>query len=355
MGIDLIKSIIIVSFLCMIGVSPVKAQESNSDPYADSIQEAIHDMGQQVSGTGPPPFQEADTRFQIHIVSADTGEELKIFQVQFMAMDPSMFFPATGHLFEFISPSWKKYRDVTGAVLIEGLPKSNWLLQIYSPGYIRYSKKVTIPYDEILEIALEPKAARLNGRIIDAMSSNSISGAKIQIMYKVGISTQPDPDFHPVITGEDGSFLLESLTGEGYKNELSISHGSYFRKIQIIEASAPWKNNLGDILLYPHAGILGQVVDSSGQPVDGQSLYVLHEDIAYQDPQAVAQFFSRKYGEDPKAMRYETDANGRFTTIPMHGGQYRVVYGNIDREVQLIGLEYGEEKTVILKKEAEDK
>jgi hypothetical protein len=225
---------------------------------------------------------------------------------------------------------------------------------IYSPGYVWYGQGVTVPHGDVLEVTLVPKTARLSGRVVDAVTRSPLAGATVTMSYLIGASEGVDgidePDFDPATTRADGSFRFESVPGAGYETRLAISHEGYFRESRTLAATAPWDETLGDILLYPHARIDGQVLDGTGQPIHGQMVYVLHEEVPYQDVRAVARLFARKYRQDPKAMPYRTDTAGRFTTIPMPGGRYRIVYGDLDTHVQLIELEHGEKKALRLEK-----
>lgn len=334
------------------GSWPVAAQEAQDDPYAETIQDLIQGMPPQTIGPGAPPLQEGPHRLQLHVVSSATGEELRRFQVSLYPRTATRF--GTGRLGEVVWPSWKTYHDVAGVASLDGLPEDRWFLMTYSPGYVWYGQGVTVPHEEVLEIPLVPKTARLSGRVVNAVTHTPLAGATVTMSYLIGASEGVDgieePDFHPATTGADGTFRLEPLPGAGYETRLAISYDGYFPEGRTLAATAPWNDTLGDILLYPHGRIDGQVLDGTGQPVQGQMVYVLHEEVPYQDVRVVARLFARKYRQDPKTMPYRTDTAGRFTTIPMPGGRYRIVYGDLDRHVQLIGLEHGEKKTLRLEK-----
>ena len=347
-----LTAFMIVWGLCVAGGWAVAAQEAQDDPYVETIQELMQGMSPQTVESGPPPLQEGPHRLRLHVVSATTGGELRTFQVSLYPRDPSRV--GSGRLSEVLWPSWKTYHDIAGMASLDGLPEDRWFLMVYSPGYVRHGQGITVPQGAVLEVALVPKTARLSGRVVDAVTSTPVAGATVQISYLIGASEGldgiEDPDFRPVTTGADGIFRLEPLAGAGYETRLAISYDGYFTERRTSAGAAPWKEALGDILLYPHARIDGQVLDVTGQPVAGQPVYVFHEEVPYQDVRAVARLLAGKYREDPKAMRYRTDAEGRFTTIPMPGGRYRVVYGSLDRHIQLIGLEYGEKKILRLEK-----
>jgi hypothetical protein len=309
-------------------------------------------MPPQTEEQGPPPLQEGPHQLQLHVVSSATGEELRQFQVSLYPRTATRF--GAGRLGEVVWPLWKTYHEVAGVAFLDGLSEDRWFLIIYSPGYVWHGQGVTVPHKDVLELALVPKTARLSGRAVDAVTRTPLAGATVTMSYLIGASEGVDgieePDFHPATTGPDGTFQFEPVPGAGYETRVAISHEGYFRESRTLAATAPWNETLGDILLYPHGRIDGQVLDGTGQPVQGQMVYVLHEEVPYQNVQAVARLFARKYRQDPKAMPYRTDAAGRFTTIPMPGGRYRIVYGDLDRHVQLIGLDHGEQKTLRLEK-----
>lgn len=332
---------------------PQNQLQAQDDPYGALIQEFNRGMSPQTLESGPPPLQEGPHRLQLHVVSAATGEELRGFQMSLYPREGARF--GTGRLGEVVWPSWKAYHDVVGVVTIDGLPEDRFFLMVYSPGYVRYGQGVTAPHEKVLEIVLIPKTARLSGRVVDAVTSAPLAGATVTMGYSIGtregLDGIADPDFRPVTTSADGTFRLEPLAGEGYVTRLDISHDGYFREGRTLAAATPWKEALGDILLYPHASIEGQVIDAVGQPVQDQPVYILQEEVPYQDIRAVARLLAGKSREDAKAMRYRTDADGRFETIPMPGDRYRIVYGSsLDRHVELIELEYGDKRTIRLEK-----
>lgn len=352
--------------LCVWGGWPVAAQQAQDDPYAGAInktREASLRGGFEQTAESMPILKEGPHTLKLHVVSATTGEALRMFQVSLYPRNATRF--AIGRLGEVVWPSWKTYQDVAGVVSLDGLPKDRWFLMVSSPGYVRHGQGVSVPHKEVLEIVLVPKTARLSGRVVDAITHTPLAGATVTMGYLIGtregLDGIEDPDFRPLTTGADGTFRLEPLAGEGYKTGVAISHDGYFQENRTLAATAPWKETLGDILLYPHAGIDGQVIDATGQPVEGQPVYVLDEEIPYLDPQEVARFFSHKapkefarpqYAQMPEAaQRYITNGQGRFSSIlPMHAGRYRVVYGSLDKHVELIELGYGEKKTLRLEK-----
>ncbi|GEM_PF-6046355 len=348
--------------LCVWGSRPVAAQQARDDPYAGAINK-IHEAslrGGAVQTSEPAPIlKEGPHTLQLHVVSAATGEALRMFQVSLYPREATR--SAMGRLSGVVWPSWKTYQDVAGVVSLEGLSKDRWFLMVSSPGYIRHGQVVMVPHEKVLEIALAPKTARLSGRVVDAVTQTPLPGATVTMGYFIGaregLDGIEDPDFHPVTTGADGIFRLEPLAGEGYGTRVEISHDGYFPENRRLAATAPWKEALGDILLYPHARIDGQVIDATGQPVEDQPVYVLEEEIPYLDPQEVARFFSPKdfarpqYAQMPEAaQRYITNGQGRFSSIPMHAARYRVVYGSLDKHVELIELEYGQNKALRLQK-----
>lgn len=189
-------------------------------------------------------------------------------------------------------------------------------------------------------IKLSPAKGLVRGRVLEAVTMKPLKNVSVSPLgggVRNDVSDISEAGGMRVVTASDGSFQIEGLRLKpvSQSTRLCFTLEGYVNKEVNIKRSA-WKEDVGDILLLRFANLSGVLLDKNKQPVVGRVVYLL----------TPKEFKTRDTGKLTE--RTNTGKQGYFTLTNIPPGDYIVLYGSSESDIQRLSLGSAENKILRL-------
>jgi uncharacterized GH25 family protein len=190
---------------------------------------------------------------------------------------------------------------------LEAPGPGTWDLQVQAEGYVPHTTRLTLPRDEIVQVALSAGIA-LKGRVVNN-SSGPVPGATVVVNPHGPLSASLAHWGAGVRTATDdlGEFDVHATPGGRYS--LTVIHQDYVTETTTLLAK---ETDRATIVLHKGGMLQGAVLEQ-GRPVPGGKVVI-------EPPQGSASDFSNFFA----AREAVIDEEGRFQSRHLAPGQYRL-------------------------------
>ncbi|MFZ2957084.1 MAG: carboxypeptidase-like regulatory domain-containing protein [Candidatus Ozemobacteraceae bacterium] len=162
------------------------------------------------------------------------------------------------------------FTDDKGDYKLSTVPVGSYQLRVSKDKFVYLYKYITIIPENIVQFSakLDPDSGVLTGRVINALTTQSLANAQIQI-YSENNPTNPVTGSATVFTGTDGTFRVNLSSGT-YSLIASKNDFASARLTGLLIQTNQQNTLPQDIALSPTAGLLvGTVLGVDDQPVNG--------------------------------------------------------------------------------------